>query len=57
MEEIERIDITTPGQNLLWIPFAERIEPQMTTHGEYPHGYPTGAIVHFTAGHQDQSGP
>ena len=30
--------------------------PKMKTLGEYASGYPEGAIIHYTAGRQDQSG-
>jgi N-acetyl-anhydromuramyl-L-alanine amidase AmpD len=39
----------------LWYPKAKIIKPPMPTHGKYPKGFPEGAIVHYTAGVQDDS--
>ncbi|MBN2000950.1 N-acetylmuramoyl-L-alanine amidase [candidate division KSB1 bacterium] len=48
--ELDRPNKTESGQNFLWYPNAEIIEPEMRTRGRYPNGYPLGAIVHYTAG-------
>lgn len=45
-----------PGQKLLRIPFAEQVTPEMKTQGTYRKGYPEGLVLHFTAGHQTQTG-
>ena len=40
------------GKKELWIPWAERF-PSGPKRGEYPNKYPSGLIVHWTAGHQN----
>lgn len=47
-----------PGEpeRLLWCPFAvTKGFPAARTKGKYPKGYPEGAIVHFTAGHPEET--
>jgi N-acetylmuramoyl-L-alanine amidase len=44
-----REDVGTPGQKLLWVPFAS-IKEAMKGSGTYRKGYPEGAIVHWTSG-------
>ena len=44
-----REDVGTPGQKLLWVPFAS-IKEGMKGSGTYRKGYPEGAIVHWTSG-------
>jgi N-acetyl-anhydromuramyl-L-alanine amidase AmpD len=43
------------GEKLLRVPFAKQYNKPSRTRGEYAHGYPVGAIVHFTAGHDTQT--
>lgn len=38
---------------LLWYPLAHVLTPRMRTRGKYPDNYPRGAVVHFTAGHDE----
>ena len=38
------------GEKLLYYPDAIEYENDMRTRGRYSHGYPRGAVVHFTAG-------
>lgn len=45
-----RPSISEPGAKVLWCPFADSNFPKSKTLGSYEHGYPKGAIVHFTAG-------
>jgi len=40
----------TPAEKLLWYPKAVIMKNRMKGSGTYEHGYPQGAIVHFTAG-------
>lgn len=44
------------GRGLVRVPFAVQIPKPSLTRGKYPSGYPVGAVVHFTAGHENQSG-
>lgn len=53
--EVHRESKSTPGQKLLWCPFAEIPDQEMKSQGKYPKGYPEGCIVHFTAGQADKS--
>jgi N-acetyl-anhydromuramyl-L-alanine amidase AmpD len=47
----ERPDPQGDGSKLLFYPPAERVlDVSMTARGQYPDGYPEGAVVHFTAG-------
>ncbi len=46
---------TKGGEKLLRVPFAIQSPHLSKTRGFYEHGYPVGAIVHFTAGHQEQT--
>ena len=46
--------VTASGQNLAWCPFTTRDFPMAKSRGFYSHGYPQGAVVHFTAGRPDQ---
>ncbi len=53
-------DADRPGKNevgakLLWYPDA-KIVNKMATKGEYPKGYPEGALVHYTSGRYGMSG-
>ncbi|MFO0452651.1 MAG: N-acetylmuramoyl-L-alanine amidase [Pseudomonadota bacterium] len=43
-------DELTPGDPKLIIPFAHYVNGGMGFKGTYKHGYPQGAIVHYTAG-------
>lgn len=45
----ERPSMGTPGQKRPWISWASDIG-KITTQGNYPKGFPEGAIVHHTAG-------
>jgi len=45
-----RPTVSDKGQKLLWCPFAQQDFEKSKTRGSYAHGYPVGAIVHFTAG-------
>lgn len=47
----DRPSVSEPDSKALWCPFAETEFPEAKTKGSYKHGYPEGAIVHFTAGH------
>lgn len=42
------------GNNLAWCPFTTQGFPLAKTRGFYSHGYPQGAVVHFTAGQPSQ---
>ena len=44
------------GEKLLRVPFAKQYGKESHTRGKYSNGYPVGAIVHFTAGSQNQKG-
>ena len=48
------ITLNEDGVNL-WCPFADTSLQKCTTRGEYPSGYPEGAIVHYTSGWQNAS--
>ncbi|MGE0180445.1 MAG: N-acetylmuramoyl-L-alanine amidase [Sphingomonas sp.] len=48
--EPDRPSRNEAGVNSKWYPLAEVMTPHMPTRGDYPDGYPRGAIVHFTAG-------
>jgi len=39
-------------KGLRWIPFAKIEKQKMKTRGKYEKGYPSGAVVHYTAGQQ-----
>lgn len=47
--EPERPSMGEPGQKRPWIKWAEDIG-KIATQGEYPRGFPEGAIIHHTAG-------
>lgn len=49
-----RPSVRESGAGMLWYPLAEAVTPLMKTRGKYANHYPVGAIVHYTAGH-DQS--
>lgn len=49
-EEPERPNPSELGKKLLWCPLATITTEKMPTVGQYPKGYPEGAVVHFTAG-------
>lgn len=44
------------GEVDMFLPICKVIGPKAKTRGNYPKGYPEGAIVHWTGGHWDQSG-
>lgn len=44
------------GKVEMYLPICKIIGPKARTRGNYPKGYPEGAIVHWTGGHWDQSG-
>lgn len=48
--EIDRPHPSAIGSVDLFCPFGSRYPKQMVTRGTYEHGYPIGAVVHFTAG-------
>jgi hypothetical protein len=48
-EEPARVSRGAPGQKRPWISWAEDIAA-IKTQGDYPRGFPEGAVVHFTAG-------
>lgn len=53
VQEPERPGKDAVGANLKWYPKAKIITPSMKTAGKYRKGHPEGAIVHFTAGQDD----
>jgi N-acetyl-anhydromuramyl-L-alanine amidase AmpD len=50
-DEPDRPSSDEKGKGLRWIPFAIIHEKRMKTKGKYKEGYPSGAVIHFTAGH------
>jgi N-acetyl-anhydromuramyl-L-alanine amidase AmpD len=53
ISEADRHSKAEVGGNLKWCPLAQIVTPHMPTQGAYPDGYPRGAVVHFTAGRDD----
>lgn len=51
LDEPLRPSLGVANARSLWYPLAKVITPEMPTKGRYADGYPRGAIVHFTAGH------
>ncbi len=50
VEAVSAAQIQTPTAEGLYPPFANVMPEKMATRGTYAHGYPYGAVVHFTAG-------
>lgn len=53
LEEPERPSQAEKNKNSLWYPFAQTNFPKSRVRGDYRHGHPEGAIVHFTAGRRN----
>ncbi len=53
LKDSDRPSVTETGANLKWYPLARVVRPLMKTKGKYLGGYPKGAIVHFTAGRDE----
>lgn len=53
LDEPNRPSLREANAGLLWYPLAEAVSPRMKTQGKYSSLYPRGAIVHYTAGRDE----